>query len=422
MLRKIICPRCNTELYLDDEQRVHYCDCCGNMLTVHNANVEKEKKKGKAGLIIACAALFLFLMIGLTAGGSSKDENDNEQKNETVAVAEKQTESLSEAVQESGNTLDKMMTESTEETVTSTKNADPKPERDGFDELNSVIEWEGIQIQLPAYLVYQMKEKQLAAVSDLEANNEMPEVLISFWASDPVKGEYQNMAISTITNNVTKELDDQGIKYTKEYFSQATVKGYRMLVEDYSTNLVNETNKVNGEILSFICDGADRVYYAFLLVNEDSKYSYNNDFDKIISSINVNAKTEQQIVKEEKKTNDKEVKKTETKSTDKTEKKKEEKNSASGGVNPDMKAFLDSYEAFVDQYVAFMKKYLGSTSSGDLSSYMAMYQDYMNILAQLEDFERKADQYDSGNMSAEDLAYYLDSLNRIQKKMLEAYY
>ena len=86
-----------------------------------------------------------------------------------------------------------------------------------------------------------------------------------------------------------------------------------------------------------------------------------------------------------------------------------------------MKAFLDSYEEFVDKYVVFMKKYLGSTSSGDYGELLAMYQDYMDILKQLEEFQQKADNYNSKNMSKEDLAYYLDSLNRIQKKMLEVY-
>ena len=91
------------------------------------------------------------------------------------------------------------------------------------------------------------------------------------------------------------------------------------------------------------------------------------------------------------------------------------------GVDKELKAFLDSYEAFIDKYVDFMKKYTNSTMSGDYGTLLAMLSDYNDIMDQLEDFERKADAYDSTGMSKEDYAYYLDSLNRIQHKMLEVY-
>ena len=68
-----------------------------------------------------------------------------------------------------------------------------------------------------------------------------------------------------------------------------------------------------------------------------------------------------------------------------------------------------------------MKKYLNATSSGSYSDILAMYQDYFTILGQLEDYEKKANAYDSSKMSKEDYTYYLGALNRIQKKLLEIY-
>ena len=431
MLRRIICPKCHTELYLDDAQRVHYCDCCGNMLTVHNANAEKGKDNGKVGLVIACAVLFMFVVIGFSSGSSSERKKD-EQKNETVEVAKTQPEKA--MATDEGDKI--QTTEKNDNTLEKTElkvEVPQKPERDGFDEFNNMIEWQGIRMEFPSYLMYEIKDNALMGAV-IHENNEVPDIVIIVYSTDPFESTYKNNGLNYVKDNIIKELDGQSKKYTKNIFNYADVKGYRIVTECESVENENEKNNINMEYIPFICNNVNRVYWAIIVVREDSEYSYNNDIDKILNSITSIEDNGQQIVKEDKKTNakdekktetktnEKEVKKTETKTTNKTEKKTEEKKTASSGVNPEMKAFLDSYEAFMDKYVAFMKKYLGSSSSGDLSDFMAMYQDYMNIMAQLEDFERKADQYDSSKMSAEDLAYYLDSLNRIQKKMLEAYY
>ena len=83
-----------------------------------------------------------------------------------------------------------------------------------------------------------------------------------------------------------------------------------------------------------------------------------------------------------------------------------------GGVNPDLKAFLDSYEKFVDEYVDFMKKYMANPT--DLS----LLGEYTDMLTELSEFETKLDKYDSNNMSTEDAAYYLEVTNRCTQKML----
>ncbi len=429
MLRRVICPKCNTELYLDDAQRVHYCDCCGNMLTVHNANIEKGKNNGKLGLIIACTILFI-LFVSVVSSGSSSDKNSDERKNETVEVAKSQPEkTMATNDEDKFQTTDNNTLEKTELKV----EVPQKPERDGFDEFNNVVEWQGIRMEFPSYLMYELKDNELVGTI-IQENNELPDLVIIIYSTDPIESTYKNNGLNYVKDNLVKELDGQSKKYTKKVFNYAAIKGYRIVTERESVEYESINYNINREYVPFICDNVNRVYWAIIVVREDSEYSYNNDTEKILNSITGIEDEEQQIVKEDKennakdekktetKTNDKELKKTETKTTNKTEKKTEEKRAASSGVNPEMKAFLDSYEAFMDKYVAFTKKYVDSAGSGDLGSYMAMYQDYMNLLAQLEDFERKADLYDSSKMSAEDLAYYLDSLNRIQKKMLEAYY
>jgi len=95
----------------------------------------------------------------------------------------------------------------------------------------------------------------------------------------------------------------------------------------------------------------------------------------------------------------------------------EEKQADSDNVlDPDLKAFLDSYEAFIDEYVEFMKKY-----QSDTTNTVAMLNDYTNIMNRYADFAEKIEKYDTETMSKADLEYYLDVTNRCSKKMLSVY-
>ncbi|MCR5249230.1 MAG: zinc-ribbon domain-containing protein [Lachnospiraceae bacterium] len=90
--------------------------------------------------------------------------------------------------------------------------------------------------------------------------------------------------------------------------------------------------------------------------------------------------------------------------------------SDSGFVDPDLKAFLDSYEDFVDEYVDFMRKY-----NADPSNMMMMLGEYSEIMEKYMEFADKLDKYDSDDMSMADAAYYLEVTTRCSKKMLEIY-
>ncbi len=87
-----------------------------------------------------------------------------------------------------------------------------------------------------------------------------------------------------------------------------------------------------------------------------------------------------------------------------------------GGVDPDLKAFLDSYEEFVDQYVEFMKKY-----NSDPNNMVSMLGEYGEMMQKYADFAEKIDKYDSNSMSTEDSKYYIEVTTRCAQKMLEAY-
>lgn len=96
--------------------------------------------------------------------------------------------------------------------------------------------------------------------------------------------------------------------------------------------------------------------------------------------------------------------------------KDEDVDSGASGVNPELKAFLDEYEAFMREYVDFMKKYLS-----DPGNVLSMLNDYTKMVERIEEFSEKADEYDASkdDMSKEDLAYYIDTIARIEKMYLE---
>jgi len=86
------------------------------------------------------------------------------------------------------------------------------------------------------------------------------------------------------------------------------------------------------------------------------------------------------------------------------------------GVDPDLKAFLDSYEEFMDEYVVFMKKYMN-----DPTNAISMLSEYSTIMEKYTDFADKIEKYDEKEMSTADAKYYLEVVNRCNQKLLEVY-
>lgn len=92
----------------------------------------------------------------------------------------------------------------------------------------------------------------------------------------------------------------------------------------------------------------------------------------------------------------------------------QEVSSGTGSVTPEFKEAMDSYERFFDEYVEFMKKY---SSSDDA---LAMLTDYSKYMITYAETMEKMEATNTDDLSAEDMAYYIDTMARIQKKLLEA--
>lgn len=87
---------------------------------------------------------------------------------------------------------------------------------------------------------------------------------------------------------------------------------------------------------------------------------------------------------------------------------------AEGGVNPELKEMLDSYEAFMDGYVEFMQEY------EDTDNPLGMMADYAQLMADYASFAEKIDEIDEDALSAEDYAYYVEVMSRVSQKMILA--
>ncbi len=88
---------------------------------------------------------------------------------------------------------------------------------------------------------------------------------------------------------------------------------------------------------------------------------------------------------------------------------------STGGVDPDLKAFLDSYEDFMDEYIEFMQKYMANPTD------LTLLGEYADMMQKCSDFEEKVNKYDTKEMSTADAAYYLEVTNRVTQKMLKIY-
>ena len=85
-----------------------------------------------------------------------------------------------------------------------------------------------------------------------------------------------------------------------------------------------------------------------------------------------------------------------------------------GEDRTEFKKTMDEYEKWFDEYIAFMEKYKRNPSD------LQLLADYMKFVDQYEKTMNELDALNDADMSAADREYYLDAMNRINKKLLNA--
>ena len=85
------------------------------------------------------------------------------------------------------------------------------------------------------------------------------------------------------------------------------------------------------------------------------------------------------------------------------------------GIRQEFKEAMDAYEAFYDEYCNLIQEYKEHPS--DFSILMK----YSEMLTKVADIDEKFAAWKDGDMSDEELKYYLDVSTRIQKKLVDLY-
>lgn len=83
-------------------------------------------------------------------------------------------------------------------------------------------------------------------------------------------------------------------------------------------------------------------------------------------------------------------------------------------IRPEFQQAMDSYEAFFDEYCDFMRRY--SESDGTDLDLLA---DYADIMEQYAQVTTNFSSWDGDDLTAAELALYLDVQTRVNQKLLE---
>lgn len=153
-------------------------------------------------------------------------------------------------------------------------------------------------------------------------------------------------------------------------------------------------------------DESDYIYGLWSAM--DSAFCWNDNFD--VDSIIAEYDKEKT---EEDDNNYTTTPSTKTSEPDRTKEGSDKETSNSGGLDPDFKAAMDSYENFMDEYVVFMKKYKANPS--DLS----LLKDYADYMSKYTDFVEDFENWEDEEMNAAETSYYIDVQARVSKKLLE---
>ncbi len=86
----------------------------------------------------------------------------------------------------------------------------------------------------------------------------------------------------------------------------------------------------------------------------------------------------------------------------------------SSGVSQDFKDMLDAYEEFMDEYIEFMKLYNQNPTDAELMS------KYFDILTEYTQYASTISKLENSEMTDEEAAYYLEVVNRVNQKLIEA--
>ena len=85
-----------------------------------------------------------------------------------------------------------------------------------------------------------------------------------------------------------------------------------------------------------------------------------------------------------------------------------------GGIRPEFKAAMDSYEAFYAEYCDFMKKFSADPTNFELIT------GYASLLARAQEMDKAFAEWEDADLSDEELKYYLEVNSRVLQMLADA--
>ena len=288
--------------------------------------------------------------------------------------------------------------------VSTSSVTEEKKERDEFDKgtISYFCSW--LQVQVPDYFVstYQTEDQTSYLFNAKDESDSVGSLMLTTYTMQeaPTSDTLENVSVSAIKDFIngintgsyrisTDDLTEAHLATFSEY-PACEFKATAQYSDDSKPN--TDSVDIHGSLI--FKDGSNVGVLVVLLTGNNSKYSYESDYSKILNNL-----SEMQV----------------TEGASSSSSSSSSDSSDSSQVTPELKEFLDSYEAFVDEYIEFMNKYNQNPTDATL---LAQYMDYMTKLA---DFEKKANDYaaQESQMSTADYNYYIDVTTRCTQKLLQ---
>ncbi len=257
-----------------------------------------------------------------------------------------------------------------------------KEEKNGFNEASNVdYTIGGITFSVPDY--YKEERVDESRIGFLAYEEEIPVSLLYFIYSESsekiVYGQLEDVwdqakesLINSVENCEVLASDDISVAgWIGKSFSFLGTQ------EDGVATLI--VDLING----------NRAIEITFLQDENSKYDYLSDYEKILNSA-VPAPEEVQ-------------------DTNPTP-----SQTPSDNIRPDFKQAMDSYEKFFDEYIAFMKEY--QTSDNPLG----MITEYLEFMTQYSEAMEDLQNMDTTSMTPAESAYYTEVMLRINQKLYDS--
>lgn len=259
-----------------------------------------------------------------------------------------------------------------------------KIERNGFNKLtNSTYCVGNINFSIPTYYD---TEKSNGSTTYLYAETGNSIVMLTL-VSDHV--DFGNSSFSSEDLDILFDTCIEGFLSTFEDVELLTSNDTLMAdlpcrtIAFHCTLSVNDTTVSLSSRASFAFNVEENSVISIALGQQDnSKYSYFSDYEKIVQSAKPTLLEDEDTLF-----------------------------APTDDIHPEFKQVMDSYEKFFDEYVSFMKKYESSDNP------LEIFTDYLVFMTQYVETMEKLENMDTDDLSSAELAYYTEVMLRINQKL-----